>query len=90
MTEDYRLLLNVIGGAPIIFTPNTLTEVSNLAAYIGDPARTHIFQVLKAVIQSTPESYVESSKACAVGSFVRLVFPKLPLRFARSGRSARC
>jgi hypothetical protein len=71
-TEDYRLLQNVIGGTPIILMPNTLTEVSNLAAYIGDPAQTHIFQVLKAVIQSAPESYVESRAACAAASFLRL------------------
>ena len=73
--EDYDLLQVMLARASkIIVTPNVLTETSNLAAQIGDPARTRIFQVLRAAIGSgkTTECYLDSRVAAARPEFLRL------------------
>lgn len=71
--EDYDALLKIISAASaILVTPNTLTETSNLAAYIGEPARSHVLEIFRCVIESTQETYVPSHKASAHKDFVRL------------------
>ncbi|MGA8170436.1 MAG: hypothetical protein WB816_06345 [Methylocystis sp.] len=73
--EDYILLLNIISGArKIILTPNTLTETSNLAGYIAEPARTEIYCVLAALIKAaeTEERFIESEAAASPPEFIRL------------------
>lgn len=71
--EDYDALLKIIAAASaVLVTPNTLTETSNLAAYIGEPAKSHIFEVLRTVVASSEESYVPSRKASEREEFVRL------------------
>jgi len=73
--EDFVLLCNLLSAATeVVVTPNTLTETSNLAAYISDPALTHIFEVLQLLIKSpaTTECLVESELAAARPEFIRL------------------
>jgi hypothetical protein len=73
--EDFDLLCNLLSTATeILVTPNTLTETSNLAAYISDPALTNIFHVLRELIMSevTEEHFVESEIAAARPEFLRL------------------
>ena len=71
--EDYDTLLVVISSAPsVLVTPNTLTETSNLAAYIGEPARRHVFQVLRQLIEASEERYIASASAARRPEFIRL------------------
>lgn len=73
IAKDYDLLIETIAQAPsVIVTPNTLTETSNLAAYIREPARSEVFRVLKSVIATSQETYVPSSTASARVEFIRL------------------
>lgn len=71
--EDYDTLIQVIAHAPeVLLSPNTLTETSNLAAYIGDPAKTEIFRVLRGVISKSQEQYIHSRVASERQEFLRL------------------
>jgi hypothetical protein len=72
--EDYDLLVKLIARASeVLVTPNTLTETSNLAAYIGEPARSKVLDVLRTVSTDSQERYVPSSAAAARRSeFIRL------------------
>ena len=58
----------------IILTPNTLTETSNLAAHISEPARSHIFLMFKDILADPrlTEIFVESHLAMARPEFTRL------------------
>lgn len=70
---DYDLLLHTIKKASkILVTPNILTETSNLAAQIAEPARSRILGFLKLMIESTEERYHESRVAVGHSEFVRL------------------
>jgi len=72
---DFILLGQMLSRATkVIVTPNTLTETSNLAGYIAEPARTHIYEVLRALVEAaeTEEQYVVSKVAAAHTEFVRL------------------
>lgn len=72
--EDYDRLVKIIARASeVLVTPNTLTETSNLAAYINEPARSKVLDVLRTVIASaSQERYVPSSVAAERKEFVRL------------------
>lgn len=72
--EDYDRLVKIIARASeVLVTPNTLTETSNLAAYINEPARSKVLNVLRTVIASaSQERYVPSSVAAERKEFVRL------------------
>jgi hypothetical protein len=72
--EDYDRLVKIIARASeVLVTPNTLTETSNLAAYINEPARSKVLDVLRTVIASAAqERYVPSSVAAERKEFVRL------------------
>lgn len=71
--EDYDTLKGLISRSPLVLlTPNTLTETSNLAAYIGEPARSAIFQVLRAIIVESQEVYISSRTAAERSEFIRL------------------
>ena len=70
---DFDLLKNFIASVPNVFvTPNTLTETSNLAGQIPEPARTKIFEVFRNYIQSADEHYCESRRAITRKEFIRL------------------
>lgn len=71
--DDYDLLLTRISRAlSVLVTPNTLTETSNLAAYIGEPAKVAVFQVLRSVIAVSEEKYIPSQTAAGREEFIRL------------------
>jgi hypothetical protein len=71
--EDYDVLLELIAGAQAVrVTPNILTETSNLAAYIGEPARSQVFQTFQRLVSSFLELYVPSTAAIGRWEFIRL------------------
>ena len=73
--DDFILLRNMLSTASsIIVTPNTLTETSNLAGYIGDHARIKIYEVFRALVEApeNQECFIESRMAVARPEFVRL------------------
>lgn len=73
--SDFDLLLEQLGVvSSILLTPNTLTETSNLIDHIGEPARSHIYATLNALL-SLPESvekYVPSKHASSLPELPRL------------------
>lgn len=70
---DYDLLISILSQAPSIrFTPNTLTETSNLLKRINEPARSDIFRKFADIINVFHESYIESRIGAAQNEFVRL------------------
>lgn len=72
-TEDYDELVKIVGGATEVFvTPNTLTETSNLAAYIGEPARSEVFHALRTVIANSQEKHVPSRTTAERKEFIKL------------------
>ncbi len=71
--KDYDRLVEVIEMASeVLVTPNTLTETSNLVAYINEPARSKVLAVLRTVIAASQERYVPSSVAAERKEFVQL------------------
>lgn len=71
--DDFDLLVDVVSRAQsVLVSPNILTETSNLAAYIAEPARTRIFEKLRQVIAVNTEAYVPSKVAARREEFVRL------------------
>ncbi len=71
--EDYDILVRIVSDASeVLVTPNTLTETSNLAAYIGEPARSRVLDVLRTVSTNSRESYVPSSSAARRSEFIWL------------------
>jgi len=70
---DYDLLKSIFSQASSIrFTPNTLTETSNLLKRIDEPARSDIFRKFADMINLFDESYVESRFGARQTEFVRL------------------
>ena len=71
--EDYDALLRILKNASeVLVTPNTLTETSNLAAHIAEPARARVFATLREVIARSTEVTITSKTAAAREEFVRL------------------
>ena len=71
--EDFTLLTHVLSLAErVIVTPHTLTEASNLVAYIAEPARTRIREAFRVFVSRTEEVTVESKMAVGAPEFVRL------------------
>jgi hypothetical protein len=56
----------------IVVTPNILTEVSNLAKQIAEPARAEIALTFRALVHGLEESYVPSKQAAVQPEFTRL------------------
>ena len=72
---DFTLLTRLLtAAAKIVVTPNTLTETSNLVAYIAEPARTRIYQTFRAIVAAdgTEERYAESKVAVNRKEFERI------------------
>jgi hypothetical protein len=72
---DFTLLTQLLDAASkLVVTPNTLTETSNLAGYIAEPARTRIYQAFRAVVAAdgTEERYAESKVAVNRMEFERI------------------
>jgi hypothetical protein len=71
--EDYDVLLEILNQASsLLITPNTLTETSNLVAYIYEPARTEIFIVFQQFLNNWREIYIPSTTVSARQEFIRL------------------
>ncbi len=71
--RDFELLRTVLAAASrVIVTPNTVTEASNLAGQISEPARTLVFTKLRALLTIAEERYVASRQAAESGTFLRL------------------
>ena len=71
--EDYHLLTDLIGRVgPVLITPNTLTETSNLLAYHGEPERSRFFNSFRFLIENNKEIVVASLEASRNASFKRL------------------
>lgn len=71
--DDYDELLKIIRNASDVFvTPNTLTETSNLAGYIKEPAKSNIFKVFREMIKSSIELFIPSAVAAQTEEFIRL------------------
>jgi hypothetical protein len=70
--EDFVLLKKILSSADrIVVTPNILTETSNLAGYIAEPARMHIYQMLRALIDGPlEEQHIVSKQAVARDEFL--------------------
>ncbi len=70
---DFSFLVDLISSAPeIVVTPNTLTETSNLARYIAEPARSHIGELFRVVAKTARERYRESGRAADRDEFLQL------------------
>ena len=70
--EDYDLLQTILGDFDeIVFTPNVLTESSNLLRQTKDPDRSAIAARFAEVIAVTPEVFVPSAIACRHHDFIR-------------------
>ncbi|PWN56197.1 hypothetical protein [Abyssibacter profundi] len=71
--QDFDLLAETLSAASaILLFPNTLTETSNLAAYIEEPARSEIFHTLRTIIHECDERFVTSKAAIDCPEFIRL------------------
>ena len=71
--EDFELLRELLTSAQrVIVTPNIVTETSNLASQIPEPAGSRILTVLRALLASTIEVYVPSHSAAAGEAYLRL------------------
>jgi hypothetical protein len=74
--EDFDVLRAILADAPsVLLLPNTVSETSNLASKIADPAKTQIFLTFRTLIQATSEQYIESRVASERHEFVRLGLP---------------
>lgn len=71
--SDYAFLQDTIANSSgIIVTPHVLAETSNLLAYVGEPAKSEIFMVFKAMIAETKETLIRSAQASTRDEFSRL------------------
>ena len=73
--DDYDLLQEQLSVATeVIVTPNTLTETSNLIDHIADPARKHIYDLLRELLRSSSSSevYIPSQSAAERPELPRL------------------
>lgn len=73
--DDYDLLQEQLSVATeVIVTPNTPTETSNLIDHIADPARKHIYDLLRDLLRSSSSSevYIPSQSAAERPELPRL------------------
>jgi predicted nucleic acid-binding protein len=71
--QDFTLLCEFLNQFDqVVVTPNILTEVSNLAAQIAEPARGQLLGTLAAMTNHLTEEYVTSREASQHEGFVRL------------------
>jgi hypothetical protein len=71
--DDFDLLQQLLTDmSAVIVTPNILTETSNLASQIEEPARTHIAGAFRAFVSLAEERYIDSKQAVEQPEFRRL------------------
>jgi len=70
---DFDLLQELISRySDLVVTPNTLTEASNLLAYVGEPIKSRIFNVFGKFIGVVGERYLQSKELVEQEAFIRL------------------
>jgi hypothetical protein len=70
---DFDLLGAYLGRAsPIVVTPHTLTETSNLLRQIRNPHRDNISATLRALVNRVEERFVDGRTACEHADYLRL------------------
>jgi hypothetical protein len=70
---DFQLLARFTSGySTLLFSPNVLTETSNLLRYMSEPFRTEVSGTLSRLIEKTEEQYVSSSNASRRKEHARL------------------
>jgi hypothetical protein len=70
---DFDNISNLIANSDgVIFTPNVLSETSNLIRYIGDPIKSEVSMRLGAIIAAADERVIESKIAVMRSEYVRL------------------
>lgn len=70
---DYTIICNIMASFDdVVFTPNVLTETSNLLGQIGDPIRTEIARTFSDIVRRAEERFVDSKVAVNHSHFVRL------------------
>ena len=68
--EDHEILERFLGNfKKIVTTPNILTEVSNLAGQLGEPAKRSCFEILAQGITLLDEHYIQSKTVAKMGEF---------------------
>jgi hypothetical protein len=71
-TNDFDLLTSILSRvARIVVTPNILTETSNLAVQIPEPARSHIAATFGILVNAVNERYMPSRRAVGRPDFAR-------------------
>lgn len=71
--EDYDILVAVVARFRHLYiTPNTTTEVSNLAGGLSGPVRDACFDVLKQTVLASQEMLVSSAEAVTHAAFLTL------------------
>ena len=71
--DDYERLARLLNQIDqVLVTPNILTEASNLLAQHGEPERSSIFHMLRALVEKTEEVFVVSKVATDNSEFIRL------------------
>lgn len=71
--RDYDLLVRLLATARhVTVTPNTVTEASNLARQIEEPARAEIGEALRSFLRSAEETFIMSLRAAGADAYLRL------------------
>jgi hypothetical protein len=71
--HDYDILRYSLTTATlVVVTPNVLTETSNLACQIGEPAKSRILAVFRTIIHQLDEQPISSQQASNQPEFLRL------------------
>ena len=71
--RDYELLLDLLGYAPkFMFCPHVASEVSNLVAQYGEPDRSSLMAVFKALLNNASEVPIASAVAMERPEFITL------------------
>ncbi len=84
---DFDTISEIIAASRgVLFTPNVLSETSNLLRYIADPIKSELVRTLKVIISSTEEKVIASKVAVSREDYLRLgLTDAVLLELARSG-----
>ncbi len=70
---DFDIVNRIVSShSGVIFTPNVVTETSNLVRYAAEPYRTEASKTLAVIVQASKESYIRSHIAVEVPEYHRL------------------
>lgn len=70
---DFKIVAEIIASSRgVLFTPNVLSETSNMIGYVNDPIRSEIRERFADMIKRGFENYVPSRVAADRAEFIRL------------------